>query len=60
MMHLHSLKVLHRDLKLANVLIHFPEISDCDEVVSLERLKQLNLRKQKFIVKIADLGFSKM
>jgi len=26
MMHLHGLRVLHRDLKLANVLIHFPDM----------------------------------
>jgi serine/threonine protein kinase len=31
MLHLHGLRVLHRDLKLANLLIHFPEMVGKEE-----------------------------
>ena len=31
MKHLHNLNVLHRDLKLANILIHFPDMVGKEE-----------------------------
>jgi len=48
MIHLHSLKVLHRDLKLANVLLHFPDMADNEELITREWLKNLDLRTTKF------------
>lgn len=39
MMHLHSLRVLHRDLKLANVLLHFPDMAGKEEMINNEWLR---------------------
>jgi len=63
-------KVMHRDLKLANILLHFPDIEfkyppDCkdDPILRLDcmnkTLKKLDLMTTKVEVKIADLGFAK-
>lgn len=60
MNHLHCLKVLHRDLKLANILIHFPDMTDKADQITTEWLKRVDLNKTKFQIKIADLGFSKI
>jgi len=43
-MHLHSLHVLHRDLKLANVLIHFPDMDGKEDLITSEWLKEVDLR----------------
>jgi len=47
--------VVHRDLKLDNLLIHFPDRSN------KERLKPENfdLMTEKFEIKIADFGYSR-
>lgn len=53
--------ILHRDLKLENMLIHFPEhnLMDMTEEEKEQFLAQIDLTKEKFIVKIADLGLAK-
>lgn len=60
---------MHRDLKLANILIHFPNETDFNygEFTSMadklnyvnNRLKNIDLIKTNFTIKIADLGFSR-
>jgi len=60
MIHLHSLHVLHRDLKLANVLLHFPDMEGKEDMINSEWLKSVDLKTVKFQIKIADLGFSKI
>ena len=79
MNHLHSVGVLHRDLKLANILLHFPNLEGSvkpsndnkntvfeggekmtfDQIDEWLKKPQL-LTRQPFLVKIADLGFSKI
>jgi serine/threonine-protein kinase ULK/ATG1 len=64
MNHLINLGVLHRDLKLANILLHFPNMQTPIEshllTVNTEWLKKPNLLSEEtFSIKIADLGFSK-
>ena len=55
--------VIHRDMKLQNVMLHFP-----DETESLMKMtkeekkaffKKVDMTKTRFEVKIADFGFSK-
>jgi serine/threonine-protein kinase ULK/ATG1 len=60
MMHLHSLHVLHRDLKLANVLLHFPDMDGKEDMINNEWLRTVDLKTVNFQIKIADLGFSKI
>lgn len=60
---------MHRDLKLANILIHFPDEKEfsyghfkcmTDKINFVNnKLKYLNLLESNFSVKIADLGFSR-
>ena len=43
---LQSLKVVHRDLKLANVLLHFPNLKNFEELTAKEKrlfLKSVDL-----------------
>ena len=53
--------VLHRDLKLENMLIHFPDwpLQDMDKKDRDIFFKNVDLTKERFIVKIADLGLAK-
>ena len=53
--------ILHRDLKLENMLIHFPNVNLLEYTTDKKRefLKNVDLKKEKFIVKIADLGLAK-
>ena len=44
---------MHRDLKLDNILIHFPNFDELEE----EDLQGINLDTEPFEVKIADLGY---
>lgn len=59
---------MHRDLKLANILVNFPQenFANLDHMTDLDknsyiksRLKQMDLIKSGFQVKIADLGFAR-
>lgn len=50
------MNVIHRDLKLDNVLIHFP---DRGTEITKEELRQIDLEKERFIIKIADLGYAR-
>jgi serine/threonine-protein kinase ULK2 len=64
MNHLHNLGVLHRDLKLANILLHFPTMpTPVDSPLITQNSDWLSsshlLSEQPFLIKIADLGFSK-
>ena len=47
--------MVHRDLKLDNVLIHFP---DRDEITTKD-LMEIDLEKENFVIKIADLGYAR-
>lgn len=60
MIHLHGLKVLHRDLKLANILLHFPQMVGKEDQITSHWLSKIDLLNTPFEVKIADLGFSKL
>ena len=55
--------VIHRDLKLQNIMLHFPDETDNLMKMSKEEkkryLKNVDLDKVKFEIKIADFGFSK-
>ena len=46
---------MHRDLKLDNILIHFPE----RELISAIELLDIDLENEPFVVKIADLGYAR-
>ena len=47
---------MHRDLKLDNILVHFPNRKN---KLSKSDLKNIDLDKEKFVVKIADLGYAR-
>ena len=55
--------IIHRDLKLRNLMIHFPDHTQ--ELMEMEQeqldnfLQNIDISKIKFEVKISDLGFSK-
>ena len=53
--------VLHRDIKLENMLIHFPNqtLLDMSPFDKSKFLQTVDLMKEEFIVKIADLGLAK-
>jgi serine/threonine protein kinase len=46
---------VHRDLKLANILLHFPGRKD----VALADLDENIFDENEFLVKIGDLGFAR-
>lgn len=46
---------MHRDLKLDNILVHFPDFDELHR----EDLECLDLETVKFEVKIADLGYAR-
>ena len=43
MSHLHKLNAIHRDLKLANIFIHFPDYVGRESEVTPAMLKDVNL-----------------
>jgi len=55
--------VIHRDLKLQNIMLHFPNDSERLLGMSKEQkkrfLRDVNLSTIDFEIKIADFGFSK-
>ena len=57
---LHKINVMHRDLKLPNILLHFPEMEGQDDEKTYAYLKNTRLNSTNLKVKIADLGFAKM
>jgi serine/threonine protein kinase len=48
--------VIHRDLKLSNILVSFPNQLDN---LKPKQIKKLNLLTEELTIKIADLGFSR-
>jgi len=58
-----SVLVIHRDLKLQNIMLHFPD--DTVNIIAMNKeekrrfLRSVDLTKTRFEVKIADFGFSK-
>ena len=51
-------QIMHRDLKLDNILIHFPDRDNFTKITDTD-LKEMDLMKEKFVIKIADLGFAR-
>jgi len=55
--------VIHRDLKLQNIMLHFPQ--DQERILGMTRdqkkafLREADLENIDFEIKIADFGFSK-
>ena len=46
---------MHRDMKLDNILVHFPDRSSSSEV----NLREVDLDNERFVIKIADLGYAR-
>jgi serine/threonine protein kinase len=53
--HLYQHQVVHRDLKLDNLLIHFPNRDNLEPLDT----STIDLTTEKFEVKIADFGYSR-
>lgn len=53
---LYAERVVHRDLKLDNILIHFPNLG---MNLGKEQIKKINMETEEFQIKIADLGYSR-
>lgn len=51
---------MHRDLKLPNVLLHFPDMVGKEDLITDAWLKNVDLLTTRFEIKIGDLGFSKI
>ena len=47
---------MHRDLKLDNILVHFPNRKG---KITKEDIMGIDLENEKFVVKIADLGYAR-
>ena len=57
-----SVLVIHRDLKLQNIMLHFPqndELRNYNKDQKKQFLKDVDLLNTQFEIKIADFGFSK-
>ena len=56
-----GLNIIHRDIKLANVLLHFPDNPEVDSMNRPEKLaflKQADLTTGQFKAVISDFGLS--
>ena len=53
---LYEKRIMHRDLKLDNILIHFP---DRTTDLTAEEIEEIDLEHENFVVKIADLGYAR-
>jgi len=53
---LYAERVVHRDLKLDNILVHFPRFPN---QVKKKEIRQMDLASEEFTIKICDLGFSR-
>ena len=53
--YLYDMNIIHRDLKLENLLIHFTGLSSAGPVP----WDEIDLEFEEFVVKIADFGFAK-
>lgn len=58
---MHNVNIIHRDLKLANILLHFPneDLLALNREMRLKFISEANLREVPFEVKISDFGFAK-
>ena len=54
--YLYEQNVIHRDVKLDNLLIHFPNRQNLENVDTTE----IDLEDEEFLVKIADFGYSRV
>jgi serine/threonine protein kinase len=52
---------MHRDIKLENILLHFPTVDlfKIDKSEKRDFLKKVDFTKIDFVVKLADLGLAK-
>ena len=53
--------IVHRDMKLANILIHFPDKPQMEQLTKNQKrlfLRKVDLTKVAFCVKISDFGLS--
>lgn len=56
-----DLSIIHRDIKLANILLHFPDNPEMDNMSKAEKydfLRKFDLSTGKFEAKISDFGLS--
>ena len=53
---LYEKRIMHRDLKLDNILIHFP---DRTTDLTADEIEEIDLEHENFVVKIADLGYAR-
>lgn len=56
-----KLNIIHRDMKLANILLNFPDHPELGGMTKIEKkvwLSKTDLRKVKFEAKISDFGLS--
>ena len=56
-----KLNIIHRDMKLANILLHFPDYPELDSMSKLEKrafLEKVDLGTANFEAKISDFGLS--
>jgi serine/threonine protein kinase len=56
-----KLRIIHRDMKLANILLHFPNKPELDGMTKQEKrefLTKIDLSNTNFEAKISDFGLS--
>jgi len=58
-----KVNIIHRDLKLENIMMHFPqrtkELVKMDKEIRKKFNNEIQLDDENFEIKIADFGFSK-